>query len=709
MAVSNITNVEFGNLTMVETEPHYQYDYGQKLKFTDLNLPSSYEVHFANDATTGIAYTQLGDSTGVTIPNALFRTGKPIFGFIYLHKGSDDGKTVYVVKIPVRSRAKPSDIVVPSEEETSIIKDAIAALQAAAEAVEVTEEEVAEMVSDKIEEMFNDPDIGEKIGALSIGDGTLERKKVDADFELTLQKADNSWQKSERGTTPFTIGSWESIYDPEGQGKINGIDPYTYASNKEDDAIKRLRGVNNIQSGNQTFDITDSQNTTHTYTGIDNALSGLYTLGNEEIQRILNNYKSFNIVIKTEQEMEELLQGEGEEYTFYLVPDGDNYIKYWYINTGNDNYTWDIWGGTEASSTVVVTELPITGDPNVDYILSSNDTYQYYKYINNDWHLIAGNNSEIISYPSGMNNSIIYFGEGAPENKMYDDKPFYLDTSTMTLYSLEIDSDPQSGEQTYRYINPTLLVTNPNENKDYYILDDSNDWRHYRYLVNAFKQIGSNGYSKNEVDTMINGLSTTVSDMGSTVEDLSNDFENLNTNVTTRMNAQDSAISIVDSKVDAIGNMVSDVTSGDTGIIVHYRDGSTNPVPTKDATVVVEDVVRSDDGIIVNYTDGTSDNIEISGGGGGGSDVGGTVSIGRITPATAQNIYGDPCVIEYTVTATDSSGESVGDGVGTLYVNGVSVETGFTVYTSDSGANNSIQILEIMVVKVEKLLQKHGR
>lgn len=129
MAVSNITNVEFGNLTMVETEPHYQYDYGQKLKFTDLNLPSSYEVHFANDATTGIAYTQIGDTNGVEIPNGLFQTGKPIFAFIYLHKSSDDGKTVYVVKIPVRSRAKPTTYAVPTIEEQSVIAQAIATIQ----------------------------------------------------------------------------------------------------------------------------------------------------------------------------------------------------------------------------------------------------------------------------------------------------------------------------------------------------------------------------------------------------------------------------------------------------------------------------------------------------------------------------------------------------------------------------------------------------
>lgn len=129
MAVSNIINVEFGNITMAETAPCYQYDYGQILKFTDLILPPTYEVHFSNNGTQGIAYTQIGDSDGVIIPDTLFQTGKAIYAFIYLHNGENDGHTAYVVRIPIIPRAKPTNYVVPTPEEQSALADAISAIE----------------------------------------------------------------------------------------------------------------------------------------------------------------------------------------------------------------------------------------------------------------------------------------------------------------------------------------------------------------------------------------------------------------------------------------------------------------------------------------------------------------------------------------------------------------------------------------------------
>ena len=129
MAASNIIKVSFGNLNTVEVSPRYQYDYGQILKFTDLILPPTYEVHFSNNGTQGIAYTQIGDSDGVIIPDALFQTGKAIYAFIYLHNGENDGRTAYVVRIPIIPRAKPTNYVVPTPEEQSALTDAISAIE----------------------------------------------------------------------------------------------------------------------------------------------------------------------------------------------------------------------------------------------------------------------------------------------------------------------------------------------------------------------------------------------------------------------------------------------------------------------------------------------------------------------------------------------------------------------------------------------------
>ena len=90
--------------------------------------------------------------------------------------------------------------------------------------------------------------------------------------------------------------------------------------------------------------------------------------------------------------------------------------------------------------------------------------------------------------------------------------------------------------------------------------------------------------------------------------------------------------------------------------------------------------------------------VVIEGGGGGGGAVSGTVSIGRITPANVQCVYGDDVSIQYTCLAKDSSGDAVGSGTGTLYVNNIAVLNGFTVATSDTGASNTISVGEYLTV-----------
>lgn len=73
---------------------------------------------------------------------------------------------------------------------------------------------------------------------------------------------------------------------------------------------------------------------------------------------------------------------------------------------------------------------------------------------------------------------------------------------------------------------------------------------------------------------------------------------------------------------------------------------------------------------------------------GGGSTSGGAAAITRITNESANCIYGEPMVIEYGFTATDASGDTVGDGTGTWYVGGVAVATNQIVHQG----NNSFDI-----------------
>ena len=135
----NVTKAAFGGLREVATAPLWQWDYGQILRITGLDLPQAFEVHFSNSRKSGETITQIGTDSQVVIPDMYLTSGADIYCFIFLHDGLTDGETEYVIKIPVRERPEPSDIE-PTPEQQDVITEAIAALN---DAVEQTGEDKA--------------------------------------------------------------------------------------------------------------------------------------------------------------------------------------------------------------------------------------------------------------------------------------------------------------------------------------------------------------------------------------------------------------------------------------------------------------------------------------------------------------------------------------------------------------------------------------
>ena len=133
----HIIDVSFDNYTQMITRPRYQYDYGQALSITGIDLPDVFEAHFATgDGTQTV--TMLGHNGVVEVPDELFQVAKAIVCYIYLHDDATDGRTVYTIKIPVKERPKPSDVE-PTPVQQDIITQAIAALN---DAVEQTGQDV---------------------------------------------------------------------------------------------------------------------------------------------------------------------------------------------------------------------------------------------------------------------------------------------------------------------------------------------------------------------------------------------------------------------------------------------------------------------------------------------------------------------------------------------------------------------------------------
>lgn len=189
-----------------------------------------------------------------------------------------------------------------------------------------------------------------------------------------------------------------------------------------------------------------------------------------EIDAALANFHSYSIEVCDE------LPSTGAEYTFYLVPNesGNGYKKYWWIND-KGNQKWDEFKG---SSTMVVTNLPETGEADVDYILYSDTNCFYYKWINNSWKMVAGTVAHVV------------------------------------------DSLPETG----------------NEFSDYYVKNGDGLYIHYRYINGAFCIIGGDTYTKSQIDGKVSSLKsdidsnkTNIISLSTSVDSLRNDVNNIDT------------------------------------------------------------------------------------------------------------------------------------------------------------------------------------
>lgn len=148
--MSNIVTAAFGGLRTAKTRPLWQWDYGQVLQFAGLALPSTYAVHFANEQYASTAKTMIGDADGVDIPDEYLITGLPVYAWVFLHTGADDGETVYMVTIPVNARPQPTEDE-PTPVQQGVIDQAIAALNEGVETVQGIAEGIPQAIDTALE------------------------------------------------------------------------------------------------------------------------------------------------------------------------------------------------------------------------------------------------------------------------------------------------------------------------------------------------------------------------------------------------------------------------------------------------------------------------------------------------------------------------------------------------------------------------------
>ena len=126
----------------------FQYDKGQRLLLTGVELPETYQVHFSNEE-LGVSKPVIGDASGADIPDEYLVSGQPIHVWVYIAV-ENHSETEYHGIIGVTRRALPTDMA-PSPAQRSLIDQTLGALAAAVEHTEEIRHHVEEM-SEGIEE-----------------------------------------------------------------------------------------------------------------------------------------------------------------------------------------------------------------------------------------------------------------------------------------------------------------------------------------------------------------------------------------------------------------------------------------------------------------------------------------------------------------------------------------------------------------------------
>lgn len=134
----------------------WQYDYGQVLRIQDLGLPPAVEIHFSLTEKGGTSVTRVGTTKGgvtdVVIPDSLLENDDAsqdywIYAFVYL-TDDDSGSTEYKIAMKVKSRPRPEAIDRPEDQE--LFREAIAAVNEAADRAENAVNNLNADVSEKV-------------------------------------------------------------------------------------------------------------------------------------------------------------------------------------------------------------------------------------------------------------------------------------------------------------------------------------------------------------------------------------------------------------------------------------------------------------------------------------------------------------------------------------------------------------------------------
>ena len=163
---TNIIEVKFngGYIAYVDALS-YRYNSGVYLKFVDIELPATYQVHFSDDI-SDVSIEMVGDENGVLVPSDVFASGKTIYPWIYLHPTDDSSVTKYEIHINKRNRSPLPKGSEPTPSQQSAIDQAISTMNGVAERTSAAFDEIQAAIEEVKLQVDAMKDATEKLNSL---------------------------------------------------------------------------------------------------------------------------------------------------------------------------------------------------------------------------------------------------------------------------------------------------------------------------------------------------------------------------------------------------------------------------------------------------------------------------------------------------------------------------------------------------------------
>lgn len=232
-----IVNFDPGR-TMVSKKGLWQYDYGQVLRITGLDLPKVVEVHFSFQEYDGDAEIAVGSTkdkiTEVEIPKfALDGNGQLcgriyyVFAFVYVENG-ETGRTKYKIRLDINARPKPEDYTEPEHEE--LFGQVIKEVNEAVERVEAAEGKAKEYADKTTEDAQNTAADRKEVERLveSVSDIDDKVEEIEGYRDQSLTAAGNALQSEQNAKT-----SEEMARDYAASAEVSENAARTYAEQTE--------------------------------------------------------------------------------------------------------------------------------------------------------------------------------------------------------------------------------------------------------------------------------------------------------------------------------------------------------------------------------------------------------------------------------------------------------------------------------------------